>query len=168
MTYLSDPRATDLDTRENFMHLISSASAHIKRVVRSTLAAETYQLQLTVESVDLIRAALVDIRGLLNRRDWEMSAASQIRAAWYTDCGSSYTTLSKPTLTRPSDKRLGIEIAALRQQLWRRPGQTDIDARLRDQAPEDSTDMVRWVDTMNMFTDPLTKEMKDHVLQKVL
>ena len=35
-----------LDTEEAMMHLVQYSSAHLKRVVRSTMQAETYQLQL--------------------------------------------------------------------------------------------------------------------------
>ena len=139
-----------MDKQENFMHLIYFASAHIPRVVRSIIAAETYQLQFTVESLDLVRAAIIDIKGKLNHRNWEMSAASQMQAVWYIDCRSSYAALTKPTLVKPADKRLGIEIVELRRLLWRRAGDTYVEARLRDRAPQASTELIRWVDTRNM------------------
>ena len=74
---------TRMDKQENLMNLISFASARIPRVVRSTIAAETYQLQFTVESLDLVRAAIIDIKGKLNHRNWEMSAASQMQGLVY-------------------------------------------------------------------------------------
>ena len=93
------------------MHLMSYASAHIKRVVRSTISAETYQVKLTVEANDLVRAAFLDVKGLLNCRDWGASAALQVRSVWYTACRSAYTALTKAPLAKPIDKRLGIELA---------------------------------------------------------
>ena len=74
----------------------------------------------------------------------------------------------KPSLGKSSDKRLGIEIAALRQQLWRKPGDTDLDLRVRDKRPTECTDMIRWIDTRSMLADPLTKDMRDDYLQNVL
>ena len=157
-----------LDSEECFVHLISFGSAHLKRVCRSTMQSETYQLQLTVESLDLVRAALVDARGLLDKKSWEESAASYIRAAWFTDCKSAHAALTKTTMSKTADKRLGIEVAALRQTLWRFPGRSFVQARTQDTIPKNPTDIIRWVDTARMIADPLTKEMKDPLLQHVL
>ena len=51
-------------------------------------------------------------------------------------------------------KRLGIELASLRQFLWR---------RLLEKLPsqEERTDLCRWVDTAVMRADCLTKLMKE-------
>ena len=147
--------------------LISFGSNALKRVVRSTMQAEAYQLQQTVEEADIIRAALVDARGTLDRHDWETSAAIQVRAVWFTDCKSVETALSKP-IVRTIDKRLGIELASLRQQLWRHAGRDDIRARLQDGPPALPTDVLRWIDTLVMLADPLTKPMGDALLQQVL
>ena len=83
------------------------------------------------------------------------------------DCKSVQTALSKP-IVRTVDKRLGIELASLRQQLWRFAGRDDIKARLQDGPPAKPTDVLRWVDTLVMLADPLTKPMGDELLQKVL
>ena len=68
------------------------------------------------------------------------------------------------------DKRLGIEIAALRQSLWRCPNKSEIYRRLQDHAPEErlATDIIRWVDTAAMPADPRTKYMNDSFLQNIL
>ena len=165
LVFLASPEAVHED--EFHVVLVSFASNALKRVVRSTIQAEAYQLQQTVEEADIIRAALVDARGSLDRHDWETSAAIQVRSVWFTDCKSVQTALSKP-IVRTVDKRLGIELASLRQQLWRFAGRDDIKARLQDGPPAKPTDVLRWVDTLVMLADPLTKPMGDELLQKVL
>ena len=52
------------------MHVLSFGSTVVRRVCRSTVQAEAYILDLCVEEADLMRAAILDLRGLLNRRDW--------------------------------------------------------------------------------------------------
>ena len=47
-------------------------------------------------------------------------------------------------------------------------GRDDIRARLQDGPPALPTDVLRWVDTLVMLADPLTKPMGDDLLQKVL
>ena len=41
-------------------------------------------------------------------------------------------------------------------------------ARLQDEQPAESTDIVRWIDTAVMPADPLTKAMSDEFLQNIL
>ena len=84
LVFLADPSI--LTNKEAMMHLISFSSAALKRVLRATIQAEVYQLQLTVEGMGMVRAAYIDARGLLDHKDWEMSAASQCQAIWFTDC----------------------------------------------------------------------------------
>ena len=116
LIFLASPGAWDED--EFSVVLLSFGSNALKRVVRSTIQAEAYNLQQVVEEADILRAALVDTWGLLNRHDWEASAATHLKSVWFTDCKSVETALSKP-IVRSIDKRLGIELASLRQQLWR-------------------------------------------------
>ena len=49
--------ANILKNKEAMLHLISFSSSTLKRVTRATIQAEIYQLQLTVEGLDMIRAA---------------------------------------------------------------------------------------------------------------
>ena len=78
LIFLAQPCATTADTFS--VILISFSSNAIKRVVRSTIQAEAYNLQLTIEEADLIRAAVTDARGQLDRRDWEVSAATHMQS----------------------------------------------------------------------------------------
>ena len=79
---------------------------------------------------------------------------------WFTDCRSVYDSLCKSVLAKTTDKRLGIELSALRQNLWRQPGETVGNPTVLDDLPTDATDTVRWIDTDVMVADPLTKSME--------
>ena len=149
---------------EATIHMLEWSSTVLKRVCRSTLQAEAYSLTQGVESLDHIRATLSDLHKPLSRA-WEDQAAAAIRAIWVTDCKSLETALQKPVLAKVSDKRLGIELAALRQSLWRRMSEAGIvengDPHAQEQLPAASraTDRLLWCDTTVMVSDCLTKSM---------
>ena len=159
----SDIKHADIAT----VHLVSYSSTVQKRVVNSTIKAETYQLTDVVEAADLLRATLADMHGALNHLEWERSAAAWSTSVWFTDCRSCYDTLQKP-IAKTVDKRLGIELAALRQSLWRQSGDVAPDRRSLEDKPPQPTDFIRWVDTEVMAADCLTKSMKETYLMEVL
>ena len=74
----------------------------------------------------------------------------------------------RPAQAKMADKRLSIEIAAMRQSLWREPGQETGNPAYEDKMPEIRTDYVRWVDTDVMIADPLTKAMDPSKMQTAL
>ena len=152
------------------LHVIGYASNSLQRVVSSTMQAETYQLQLGVEAGDVLRAAFVDLMGKLDHKQWERTAAEHMQMCWLTDCKSAESALIRPVLGKHSSKRLGMELASLRQCLWRRRGEAIGDAADLDERPtgEERTDHVRWVDTDVMPVDPLTKIMEPEKLLEVL
>ena len=156
-----------LDKDEAHVHLVNFKSTIQKRVVSSTMKAESYQLTEVVEAADLLRATLADCHGLLDHDHWETSAAAFCMSQWSTDCRSCHDTLQKPVM-RNIDKRLGIELAALRQLLWRKRGLDKPDRRLLEERPMDLTDVCQWIDTTVMVADCLTKLMKDDFLLNVL
>ncbi len=139
--------------------MISFSSTVQQRVVNSTIKSETYQLSDVVESADLIRAAIADVHGALDRKQWETTAAKLMKSVWLTDCRSAYDTLQKP-VAKTVDKRLGMELASLRQLLWRKPGEGCVDVKLLEERCADPTDIIRWIDTTVMVADCLTKLMK--------
>ena len=79
---------------------------------------------------------------------------------WVSDCDSVVSALNRLILGKIQDKRLGIELAAMRQSLWRSPGKSKGDPRMDDERSENVTDVVLWVDTDVMLADPLTKKME--------
>ena len=52
--------------------------------------------------------------------------------------------------------------------MWRFPHRSGVEARTQDKPPSDPTDYLRWITTDRMLADPLTKNMKDTLLQQVL
>ena len=98
-----------------FFHVIGYTSSVLRRDCRSTIQAETYNIQCAVESGDIIRAGIADMHGKLDHRNWEASDAAFMHAVWLTDCESARAALMRPVQGKMSDKRLGIEVASLRQ-----------------------------------------------------
>ena len=86
-----------------------------------------------------------------------------MRHVWMTDCRSLEEHLKNPTFSKCADKRLSIEIAALRQLLWMMPDGTIV-YELEDACP----DVVRWIDTSTMPSDCLTKYMKPDRLMDMM
>ena len=90
----------------------------------------------------------------LSRKQWEIEATSRSAPV-------------RPTMGKPTDKRLGITIASLRQAIWRRRGETIGAPMVTDTLPSsnDATDVCRWVDTDCMLADALTKQMSPEKLE---
>ena len=86
-----------------------------------------------------------------------------------TDCKSLEQTLKNPKY-KHSDKRSSIEIASLRQDLWRKKGEDAGDPDYDDYRPANDqlTDIVRWINTHVMIADPLTKVMEPVKLVQAL
>ena len=145
------------------MHLIGYSSTITGGVCRSILQAETYALSDGVEeSIDSV-AALADAHGVFLRTDWEDHSAHFMRNVWMIDCNSLNDQLRNPTFTKCSDKRLSIDLAALRQIVWLTP-----DGELREKIGPNQPDIVRWMDTSCMVADFLTKRMRSDRLSECL
>ena len=86
-----------------------------------------------------------------------------MRNVWMIDCNSLNDHLRNATFTKCSDKRLSIDLAALRQMIWLTP-----DGELREDIGPDQPDMVRWIDTSCMVADCLTKRMRSDRLSECL
>ena len=144
------------------IHPISWSSTVIKRACRATLMAETMAMIKGTEAGVRIRAAIVDMRGQLDWRNWEESASSQMGHCWMTDCDSLYEHLVAPKFNQIENKRLGIDLMALRQQVWERDGERT------QEVNHDCGDYPRWIDTSTMIADPLTKAMSSERLNKTM
>jgi hypothetical protein len=100
-----------------------------------------------------IRAAIVDAKGLLDMRRWEETSVEHMGHIWFTDCDKLYEHLISSGSKQVDNKRLAIDLAALRQLIWERAGErTDV-------IDTSSGDYPRWIDTSTMIEDPLTKVM---------
>ena len=113
-------------------------SHRIKRVVRSTLTAETMAALEAVESGDLIRGHLAELHGGLEYKSHAVDVPRNFKMVHVTDCKSLYDLLQKRG-TIPSERRLLIDIEALRNDI-------------------DENNMVsKWINTRQMLADCLTK-----------
>ena len=142
---------------------IAWQSTMVKRVCRSTLQAESYGMTAAVEEGMRLRAMLVDARGLLDRRKWERSSRGQMQHLWLTDCKSLEDDLLSDSLTKTDDKRLSVDIAALRQLIWQNADEED-----QEELSAELPDQIRWIDTSKMLVDCLTKDMKTNYLRDTL
>ena len=70
-----------------------------------------------------------------------------------TDCDSLYEHLMSPRLNTVGNKRLQIDLMALRQQVWERGGERTLEV------DHSCGDYPRWIDTSEMLADPLTKAL---------
>ena len=145
------------------IHPIAWSSTVIRRVCRSTLMAETFSMIRGTECGARLRAAIVDMKGKLDLRNWEASACKTMGHVWMTDCDSLYEHLISPKFNNIENKRLGIDLMALRQQIWEKE---DGDrSMVRDGS---SGDYPKWIDTSVMLADCLTKAMDPERLVQTL
>ena len=136
-----------MNARKHKFHLIALGSSTMKRVCRSTLQCEVYSLQHATEHGDRIRAAILELRKMLRLQ--------------YSDC-RSLTDHLLIFVSRPmEDKRLAIEMTALRQALW-------VDDTPTSEAFIPFGDILRWIPTQLQLADCLTKSMKPKLLNDAL
>ena len=109
-----------------------------------------------------IRAAIVDMKGKLNMTDWEGSSANVMGNVWMTDCDSLYEHLVSTKHNSVDNKRLNVDLMALRQLVWERGGER------QEYVDHSRGDFPRWIDTSTMIADPLTKAMSCERLSKML
>ena len=124
--------------------------------------AETFARTKAVEAGTRIRAAIVDMKGQLDIRNWEESASQSMGHCWMTDCDSLYEHLMSQRFNAIENKRLAIDLKALRQFIWERSGERTLEVDCS------CGDYPRWIDTSVMLADPLTKAMKSDRLQQTL
>ena len=111
---------------------ISWQSKRIKRVVKSTLAAETLAMVDAAEAAIYYRKFMLDILGLTD-------SVKMFPIVCYTDNSSLYDAVHSSTQVQ--DKRLRIEIAILREML-----------------NKGEITRVAWVESQNQIADSLTKK----------
>ena len=78
--------------------------------------------------------------------------------------------LKNSKCSKHSDTRFSIEIASLRQDIWRKNGEKAGDPHEEDDRRDDKdvTETIRWIDTDVMAADPLTKVMEPIKLVHVM
>lgn len=129
---------------------MSYHSGLIKRVVRSSLAAEISQAATTLEETDFVRAVLAEaIYKDFALQNW-LSFVARWKQVLVLDSRTGYDLLNGASLGE--DRRLAIDIAAMKQAL-----QEDGGARL-----------IRWVPGEELPADDLTKLRGNRRLLHVL
>ena len=130
--------------------LLEASSQRIKRVVRSSLAAEVAAAALGFEHGDFVRAALAEVTiPEFSLRDWRRYAGTW-RQVNVIDARTAFDLLQGESV--PSDRRTAIDIAALRESL-------------RD--PE-SRSCTRWLPGPQQLADSLTKPGGNQIIMQVL
>ena len=111
---------------------------------------------------DRLRAIMADCKGyLLDLRDWQSVSSQVMRHLWLSDCESLVSHLKNPKSERLESVRLYIDIQGLKQLLWEKADETNIDELLPEYLAENA---VRWIDTSCMTVDCMTKKMKPDIL----
>ena len=122
-------------------------SRRIRRVVRSSFAAETLALADANDALQHLRGCLLDImEGSADLSKWE-TQVGRWPGTLVVDARDCHDHLAKETSALPTQKSLLFDLAAIRQSI--NEGHTKI----------------RWTATENMLADALTKPMDtDHLL----
>ena len=156
-------RMPTLSTPAN-VHILEWQSHTIRRVCRSTLHAEVMSSIGGSEAGQYVRALLYNMTnpkktGLREQLDWKVAASDSRTIHWLTDCRSYVDTMSSTGQGVVADKRLAIDLTALRQDLWRAPGTECGEPNVQESIPSDCTDQLWWISTKDMISDGLTKHM---------
>ena len=117
--------------------IIEWKSHRIKRVVKSTLAAEAAALAEAQDKNEYARVLFQYLMGRMNSKEWQQ-ALEQCPGYLAIDAKSVYDLVHKDG-SMPSEKRVGLDLMAVQEGLKR---------------PQDD---LRWVPTRHMLADPFTK-----------
>ena len=80
--------------------------------------AEACALSDAVEHGLRTSATIVDMRGQLNIRQWQETASAAMGHVLFTDCDSLFSHLISPKTKQVGNKRLAIDLSALKQLIW--------------------------------------------------
>jgi hypothetical protein len=152
---LAEPKL--LESEDGNMYIFSWKSTLIGRVCRSTLQAETFAMTDGVEDAIRWRAAIAAMTQDLRIREWEADFAKAMRVLLISHCQSLVSHLHNPNFVLPTNKRVSVDLAAMRQLIWREPD-AEI-GHVKDKLSVTDSMQVKWMDTSRMIVDPLTKDM---------
>ena len=80
------------------------------------------------------------MRGKLELKDWEVTSAKHMGHCWMIDCDSLFEHLTTPKMNSIGNKRLGIDLMALRKFVLERVGEH------AQHIDHDSGDHPRWME----------------------
>ena len=128
------------------MAIVAHHSGLLKRVVRSSLAAEISQAASTMEEADFVRALLAQaIRPDFRLNSW-LPTAAQWKLVLVMDSRTGYELLNGTALG------VAIDIAAMKQAL----------------AEDGGSRLVRWVPGEELLSDNLTKHVGNQKLMRTM
>ena len=162
---LADP--SFLEKGEGDVYVLLHHSNVLRRVCRSTLQAETLSMVSGMEEAEHFRAVIYGMKYDLTG-DWVTRAMDHTVVHMLTDCRSLEAHLLQSGMGTTSDKRLAIDMSALRQVVWRPPGELYGDPLGQDSLPANGTTKVEWIETGSMAADALTKKMRSEQLQLLM
>ena len=90
------------------------------------------------------------------------TASAAMGHVWFTDCESLFAHLISPSTKQVDNKRLAIDLSALKQLIW--DNRDDCD----EQVDGSKGDYPRWIDTSAMLSDCSTKTMTSGRLDETL
>ncbi|CAE7949958.1 unnamed protein product, partial [Symbiodinium sp. KB8] len=156
-----------LETGAGDVYLLQHHSNVLRRVCRSTLQAETLSMVAGLEEAEHLRYVIYGMKYKLEG-DWKTKAADFTHVHLLTDCRSLEANLLQSGMGTTSDKRLAIDMSALRQLIWRAKGEEFGDPLGCDHLPRDATTKVEWIETHSMPADALTKKMRCDQLRDLM
>lgn len=158
------------ERQQGHLFLLDWHSTTLKCVCRSTMQAETLSLMHGSEETEHMRLVPHGLHHRHDRRDrqWLVEAQDQICLDWYTDCKSLEEHVNQSGLHTVGDKRLAIDLSAIRQVTWRLAGEEYGDPLLTDRISPEATTRLIWTTTDKMPADCLTKAMKPGALSSVM
>jgi hypothetical protein len=112
------------------------ASHRIKRVVKSTLAAEAAALSEAQDQLEYARVLFMQMLGRIDGRNWQ--EALKMQGYFVMDTTSLYDSLMRPG-SLPKEKGVALDLAAITEAMARETG------------------FARWTPTKHMVADVLTK-----------
>ena len=132
-------------------NLLDFRSHRMTRVCRSSYAAETYALEEGVDSSDIVRGFLSEMRGV-SLEDCRRSTAAldQVECMAVVDAKDTHDKCSSDTSSHGAQKSLAFTVGYLKQYFRR------------------SSNSIRWVETENQLADCLTKDMDTQWFRQVL
>ena len=132
------------DGEETPIYVLEAYSGSIKRVCRSTLAAEANGFLAGAEAADFLRMLLLEVLHPGVRITELENEYRKAKVLCFTDARSLEATLNKDA-GQPGDKRVRILCAQIKEMI----GTNDF--------KDDDSIFAKWVDTSTMLADVLTK-----------
>ena len=141
---------TEILEGEGLVNCVLYHSSVLKRVVRSSLAAEISQAAETLDQCEYVRAMLAEIwdnQFVLSEWRWSASKWPEVLVL---DTKTGYDVLNG--INNGEDKRLAIDVAILKEALYEPNGNR----------------WIRWAPGLTMPSDGLTKEYGNPVRDQVM